>query len=138
MSIEGRIAVDVNFTDSATGAASSVKKIQLVDATAYSSGKVAIVTGTFGTAAVNVAVVSPNYTNASGDAVVFSAVDRIAFAASGTKRVIALGAIDSTPTLVSSGGIPAASKFGTGSTSIDVYVDATAGTAAFTAVFYGS
>lgn len=53
MSIEGRIAVDVSFADSATSnGVQSLKKITLTDTQAYTTGKVAIVSGTVGTAAV--------------------------------------------------------------------------------------
>jgi hypothetical protein len=82
MSIEGRIAIDVNFADSsdATGV-QSLKKISLVDTSSYSSGKVAIVTGTCGTAAVTIATAPTSFKDAAGNAVSFSAVQRIAFAA---------------------------------------------------------
>jgi hypothetical protein len=83
VSIEGRIAIDVNFTDTSTaGGASSVKKISLVDTTAYSSGKVAIVTGTCGTAGVTINPAALTYKDASGAAVSMSAV-RLAVGVSG-------------------------------------------------------
>ena len=72
MSIEGRIAIDVNFADSsdATGV-QSLKKISLVDTSSYSSGKVAIVTGTCGTAAVSIALAPTSYRDSSGSGVWF-------------------------------------------------------------------
>jgi hypothetical protein len=82
MSLEGRIAIDVNFTDTSTaGGASSVKKISLVDTQAYSSGKVAVVTGTVGTATQSISLSS--YLDASGSAVSITSVSRIAFKCSG-------------------------------------------------------
>lgn len=82
MSIEGRIAVDVSFADSAASSGvQSVKKIALVDTTSYATGKVAIVAGTCGTAGVSVTVTSPGYKNAQGDDVTFANIERFAFRA---------------------------------------------------------
>lgn len=83
MSLEGRIAVDVNFGDSATGTGvQSLKKVSLTSTDSYSSGKVAIVAGTAGTAAVAAAVAPSTYRDASGSLVSFASVSRFAFAAS--------------------------------------------------------
>jgi hypothetical protein len=83
--VRGRIAVDVQFTDSTTSAGvQSLKTITMQDATEYTSGKVAIVTGTVGTAG---ATISPSsgtgYKNAAGDEIFMSSgVSRVAFSAS--------------------------------------------------------
>ena len=67
MSVSGRIAIDVEFIDRTTTAAgSSVNTITLRDATEYTSGKVAIVTGTVGTSAVTINGNSLSYRNAAG------------------------------------------------------------------------
>lgn len=84
MSIEGRIAIDVNFADSDTSSSGSqsLKKLSLASTDAYTTGKVAIVTGTCGTASVAVAVAPSTYKDSTGAAVSFSTVSRFAFAAS--------------------------------------------------------
>ena len=88
MSIEGRIAIDVGFTDSATSTGvQSVKRIAITSTDAYTAGKVAVVAGTCGTAAVAVNVYSPlSYRDADGNPVTFDAVTRFAFASSGRAR----------------------------------------------------
>jgi hypothetical protein len=137
VSIEGRIAIDVNFTDTSTaGGASSVKKISLVDTQAYSSGKVAVVTGTCGTSQVGVSISGMDYKDASGESVSFSAVTRVAFQAT---RKVHLTAFNGTVLCQSSGGLSV-------SDADEVFTflpptvspQYTSGTAAYTAVFYGS
>jgi hypothetical protein len=83
MSIEGRIAVDVSFADSATSdGVQSLKKITLADTTSYTTGKVAIVTGTCGTAAIGVGLADIVYRDASGSLVSIASPNRrLAFAA---------------------------------------------------------
>ena len=83
MSIEGRIAVDASFSDTATGTSvQSLKRLALTSTDAYSTGKIAILAGTCGTAAVAVAVAPSTYKDADGSAVSFATVTRFAFAAS--------------------------------------------------------
>jgi hypothetical protein len=83
MSIEGRIAVDVSFADSATSSGvQSLSRLTLVETTAYATGKVALVAGTCGTAAVAISVAPSTYKDATGSAVSFSTVSRFAFASS--------------------------------------------------------
>jgi len=73
--VRGVISIDVKFTDSTTSSGvSSLKTISLRDATEYSSGKVAIVTGTCGTAGVTINPAALTYKDASGAAVSMSAV----------------------------------------------------------------
>ena len=87
-SVRGTISVDVAFTDSTTvSGAQSLKTITLRDATEYTSGKVAIVTGTVGTAVSTIAnTLSLPYRNASGDTVAFTSaasVKRLVFMSDG-------------------------------------------------------
>ena len=91
MSIEGRIAIDVGFTDSGsrTGV-QSVKRIALTSTDAYTAGKVVVVAGTCGTAAVSVSY-SPGYRDADGNLVAVNAVTRFAFASSGAARCSEFG-----------------------------------------------
>lgn len=83
MSLEGRIAVDVAFSDSATSTGTqSLKRLVVSSNDSYSSGKVALVTGTCGTAAVAIAVAPSTYKDSAGAAVSFATVTRFAFSAS--------------------------------------------------------
>lgn len=83
MSIEGRIAVDASFSDLTTATSvQSLKRLVAISTDAYSTGKVAIVTGTCGTAAVAVAVAPSTYRDSSGAVVSFATVSRFAFSAS--------------------------------------------------------
>lgn len=83
MSIEGRIAVDASFSDLTTGTNSqSLKRLAVTSTDAYSTGKVALVTGTCGTAAVSVAVAPSTFRDSSGSVVSFATVSRFAFSAS--------------------------------------------------------
>ena len=92
MSIEGRIAIDVSFADSATSdGVQSLKKISLTDTTSYTTGKVAVLTGTCGTAAVTVAQLGNNtpYRDAGGSEVSF--VEMVRFAVSSSSGVLLEG-----------------------------------------------
>ena len=78
MSVTGRIAVDVQFADATTsGGVQSLKTITLQDAAEYTSGKVAVLSGTVGTAAVTLEVAPTTYRDASGAFVSFAAVSAI-------------------------------------------------------------
>jgi hypothetical protein len=69
MAIDGRINVDVLFHD--TDGTTSLKVVSLEDSTAYTTGKVAIVTGTVGTTEVSVSISPGTYRDASGAIVNF-------------------------------------------------------------------
>lgn len=136
MSVIGRFATDIQFSDSTTTtAAKSLKSITLQHATEYTFGKVAVVSGTCGsgTAAVSVALSPTVYKNAAGDAVSFATVDRVAFAASqaGLVRLAGTGnfSLYSRANQVASSDVLEAGSF---------TVSTTAGTSAWTLVLYGS
>jgi hypothetical protein len=77
--VRGRIAVDVQFADSTTSAGvQSLKTITLQDATEYTTGKVAIATGTVGTVATQIDYSATGYVDAAGNPVVFTDVNRAA------------------------------------------------------------
>jgi hypothetical protein len=85
MSVRGTIAVDVAFTDSTTSAGgSSLNTITLRDATEYTTGKVAIVTGTAGTVTSDVIITPTAYKDSAGNAVNFASAKRFAFSATGS------------------------------------------------------
>jgi hypothetical protein len=137
MSIEGRIAVDVSFADSATSAGvQSLKKITLTETTPYTTGKVAIVTGTCGTAAVVVQTQPTTYKNAAGEFVSFSNVSRIAFAATGKR----LNCSDVNETFIDSvdGYVAVTLVNLPGGDTFAVSPGVTAGTASYTLVMYGT
>jgi hypothetical protein len=136
MSIEGRIAVDVSFADSATsGGVQSFKKIALAGTTPYTSGKVALVTGTVGTAQSSIGIPA-DYRDAAGNLSTLTLPSRVAFSATGSTLV----------RLVDTNGLGLFSKDGSVSVSdvfpaddgLSVNVEGTAGTASYTLVLYGT
>ena len=136
MSIEGRIAVDVSFADSATSAGvQSLKKITLTDTTPYTSGKVAIVTGTAGTAGVSISI-PHTYRNADGSLSTLAAPSRVAFSATGGNLV---QLVDTNfLSLQSKSGAVSVSDMEPSDGSLSIQVIGTAGTASYTLVMYGT
>lgn len=132
MSIEGRIAVDVSFADTATSSGvQSLKKITLVDTTAYATGKVALLTGTCGTdvvTLVNDGVTT--YKDSSGAAVTFTTVKRCAAQIAGTNVIV----YDNTSQVICTSGV--VSVFEPSSKTITV--NTFSGTASYTVVVYGT
>ena len=132
MAIDGRINVDVLFHD--TDGTTALKVVSLEDSTAYTTGKVAIVTGTVGTAALSISVAPSTYRDASGALVSLGSVERVAFAA--TPEAI----IDATQRhfgdnnqIISRNG-----KVSIVDTPAVPSVYTTAGTASYTLVIYGT
>lgn len=83
MSIEGRIAVDASFSDLTTGTnLQSLMRLALTSTDSYTSGKVALITGTCGTATVSISLAPTTFRDSSGSLVSFTTVTRFAFAAS--------------------------------------------------------
>jgi len=74
MSLEGRINVDVLFHDK--DGTASLKVTSLQDSKAYTTGKVAIVSGTCGTSAVTIQVAPTSYRDSSGALVSFFEIQR--------------------------------------------------------------
>jgi hypothetical protein len=137
MPLEGRISVDVGFTDTdSSGGAQSLKRISLMEATSYTTGKVAVVTGTAGTAATTVAVtVSLPYRDASGNLVSFSEVRRVAFSYSGNARRLS-ETLDSAFSIVSAEGRVAISECV--QPGVSLQLGASVGTGSYTIVLYGT
>lgn len=79
MAIDGRISVDALFHD--TDGTASLKVVSLQSSKAYTSDKVAIVTGTIGSSLIAINPAAISYRNAAGDLVSISSVSRIAFMA---------------------------------------------------------
>ena len=84
MSLEGRINVDVLFHDK--DGTASLKVTSLQNSLGYTSGKMAVITGTAGTAAVQIQTyfANPTYRDASGELVQFQEVNRVVFSWSGS------------------------------------------------------
>jgi len=134
MSIEGRIAIDIGFTDLHT--ASSVQNAQRITFTStdtYSSGKVAVFSGVLGTAAETIAVspTSHTYRDASGQIVSFSLFERVAFQ---TSRPCELN--DNVNGMVPSKGNM--TIFDSGSNELELIPGYTSGTASYTVFIWGT
>lgn len=132
---KGRIAIDVQFTDSTTsGGVQSLKTITLQDATEYTIGKVAVVTGTCGTAAVTIATSPSVYRDSAGSLVSFATIERVAFSAS-------LNATVDVQQRSGGGDNSITSRDGQVAvvdTPAVTFVYTTAGTASYTLVIYGT
>ena len=135
MSLEGRIAIDVAFSDSTSSTGTqSLKRLVLASTDAYASGKVALVSGTCGTAAVAIAVAPSTYKDSSGAAVSFATVTRFAFASSAAAVCSeAAGA----GVAISGGNRVAVCDSRNGGTS-GFNVSAYSGTASYSLVIYGT
>lgn len=135
MTIEGRIAVDISFADSAAATGSqSLKKLSVTSTDSYSSGKVALVSGTCGTAAVAVAVAPSSYKDSSGAAVSFASVTRFAFSASAASSCTETSG---SGVAISAGNRVAVTDARGGGTS-GFSVAAYSGTASYSLVIYGA
>ena len=138
MSIRGRIAVDVQFADDDTvTAVKSLKSIALQDATEYTEGKVAVVSGTVGTAGVTVQTnpMLPQFRDAAGGVVSFTNVSRVAFQSSRDCVVF-----DQTlpNEVVRSFGNCGVSDWDASGHMIRIETEFTSGTASYTLVLYGT
>lgn len=141
MALDGRINVDVLFHD--TDGTTSLKVVSLEDSTSYTTGKIAVVTGTCGTQATTVASIGSflSYRNASGSQVSFSSFDRIAV--SSPERVI-LGGVGNYGSIgmESTAGRVAVCDTqpmpGIAPASNSLNLRTTAGTASYTLVLYGT
>jgi hypothetical protein len=131
MTIEGRIAVDIGFTDTYTASnVTSVQRITFTNTDTYTAGKVAVITGTCSTVQVNISVNPTSYRDASGQIVSFTDVQRVAFSASRKCNYS-----DEDNSMV---GMTQAIFDESGTPSISIGVTGTAGTASYTLVLYGT
>jgi hypothetical protein len=136
MAINGRINVDVLFHD--TDGTTSLKVVSLEDSTEYTTGKVAIVTGTVATTRVTIGPASLSYKDAAGDAVAFTSVRRIALKASGPPVAYYRGPLNVIAGF-SDNDLLVVSEANPGSIVSGNYgVATTAGTASYTLVIYGT
>jgi hypothetical protein len=126
MSVTGRVNVGVVFHD--TDGDSSIKVVSLDDARAYTTGKVASVSGTCGTSAVSISLGSLGYRDASGALVTLTSVTDVFFSATADSVLTATGAsaslwatgnrVSATALPVAPSGLTVASRTGTASYTI--------------------
>ena len=137
MPLDGRINVDVLFHD--TDGTTSLKVVSLEDSKAYTSGKVAIVTGTVGTTAVPLWTASGEglanqYRNAAGQQIGAFTPNRIALRASGQSgTVIVDDDLFGQIALSVNNELSVASNSGTSGS-----IACLSGTASYTVVLYGT
>ena len=131
--MEGRIAIDVNFSDTTTASAvSAMKVLTLTSTDSYSTGKVVVLTGTCGTVATTVTIAPTTYRDSAGSLVSFASVSRIAFGASAN-------ATATTPSeVLRAAGDRVSVTDCTGFTSGSVSIAAASGTATYKLVLYGA
>ena len=132
MSIEGRINIDCLFHDK--DGTASLKVVSLNDSQEYTTGKVAIVSGTIGTSQVSFNTYVPAYRDSSGSLVTFSTLSRVVFSYSGSTAK-KLNDIDGNFLLSSRNNEPAASSV-TGN--VDAVIDPGSGTGTYTIILYGT
>ena len=132
MSIEGRINIDCLFHDK--DGTASLKVVSLNDSQEYTTGKVAIVSGTVGTSQVSFNTYAPAYRDSSGSLVTFSTLSRVVFSYSGSTAKKLLD-IDGNFLLSSRNSEPAASSI-TGN--VDAVIDPGSGTGTYTIILYGT
>lgn len=141
-SIRGKIAVDIEFADStAASRVRSMKTIALRSADEYTTGKVAVVTGTAGTAAVTLGEIGETpYRDSTGALVGFNNVSRVAFRWSGTiGRTCEFCTFDGgAVSLASSGGKVAVSETDTSSVAPVLRSNGIGNTGTYTIVIYGT
>lgn len=138
MSINGSISVNALFHD--TDGTTSLKIVSLKSSDEYTTGKVAVVSGTAGTSAVTLdsPVLSPTYRDASGALVSFLTVRRILFSWSGPKRRTLTDAEYDNFKLTSLSGSVAASWMAADSDNVTPSLSAGTGTGTYTIVIYGT
>jgi hypothetical protein len=140
--VSGSISVNVEFRDSTTSSGvQSLKTIALRETTEYTTGKVAIITGTAGTASVSLGEYGETpYRNSVGSLVNFSSIQRVVFSWSGSSYR-ELSDVQTDPTaikLVSAGNRVAVSGFENGASSIQPLIGPGTGTGTYTIVLYGT
>jgi len=135
MSIDGRITVDCLFHDKSGTAA--LKVVSLESSTAYTAGKVAVITGTCGTAAVLIEPSTYEYRGADGQ-ITMPNPTRVGFAASNWCRLT--NPEDGGISLLSSGNRVATTEYFSFANELYVNVidlGVTGATSSYTILLYG-
>jgi hypothetical protein len=131
MSIDGRITVDALFHDRS---GDRLKVLSLASSEGYTTGKVAIVTGTVGTSQTSLNTYSTSYRDSSGSLVTFSTLSRVVFSYSGSTAK-KFNDINGNFLLSSRNNEPAASSV---SGNVDALIEAGSGTGTYTIILYGT
>lgn len=132
---KGTIAIDVQFVERAAGVGvSAIKTIALQDIGEHLTGKVAIVSGTCGTAVTQIGVSPSTYKNVDGDAVSFATIERVAFSAD---RRIALKN-QASMSLISGSTLASISDAQGDTGPLELHPEYTSGTASYVIVIYGT
>lgn len=134
MAIDGRINVDVLFHD--TDGTASLKVVSLEDSTAYTSGSVAVVSGTVGTSQQSISTAS--YRDAAGQQVSFASITRVAIQSSGPEVRYLMGASPENIGVISTGQLAVGNISPVFSALTNHRIRTTAGTASYTLVLYGT
>ena len=140
MSIDGRINIDVMFHD--RNGTASLKVVSLQDSKAYTTGKVAIVSGTVGTTAVTFTArddgdATSTYRDASGSLVSFSVITNVAVKATTANRPLIFGDSDAANSIVVRGSEVLAYPCSV-SAGDNVSVRSSGGTSTYTIILYGT
>lgn len=131
MSIEGTITVSALFQD--RDGDNRLKVAALRNATEYTSGSVAVVSGTVGTNATTINLASLGYRDASGATASYSSPTFVVLLGTPAVRAVESGA--NRISLFSSGGVAACGcPLGSGMSSFGVF--STSGTASYTLLVY--
>jgi hypothetical protein len=140
MSVEGRISVDVVFHD--TDGTNAINVVSLQDSKEYTTGKVAIVSGTIGTTEIafrtyDAGDASSTYRDASGSLVSFAAITKVALKSTAPTRALVFGDESASISLAIPGGDVLI--YPCNVTPNDaVSVRSFSGTASYTVILYGS
>ena len=140
MSIEGRIAIDVGFTDTYTASVvQSVQRISLTSTDSYATGKIAVLSGTASTASLQLDSysVTPTYRDSSGNVVTFNVIRRIMFSWSGTNQRTLTDSEYNNFKLLSSAGAVSLTEFAPSDT-VAPLISSGTGTGTYTIVLYGT
>ena len=134
MAVSGTVNVSASFvdTDESTGVVSE-KKVSLASADVHTGGKVALVTGTCGTAVVNVDLTSLGYRDAAGDIVSLDIVQRMALKANPGAFAEFIDSGEKLKSLCDRVSIECVQN-----TDDTIHVYTTAGTSTYTLLLYGS
>lgn len=135
--VSGQISVNLSFNDTTSLPTKTVlKSIGIAEDVEVSGGQVAIVSGTVGTALINIGLEPTIYRNAAGAFVSFTtAPTRITLQSSGTNEVRLLDVDLGVISLYSKNNIVASSAWGGSSTAgSGVSVQATGGTNTYTVI----
>lgn len=136
MSVSGAASISLTYTDATAAAAKVVtQQLSLTEDADMSSGVVALLTGTVGTASISLAFDPTSYRDANGNLVSFTGANaptRIAFQASGPNEVRLKDNDLQIISLYSKNNIIASSTWG-GDSTVDsgVNIEASSGTASY-------